>query len=75
MQHITLKKQKMADDSQKSKNQFWHIPMVLNNLKNQSKNLPKDRATVNQSTPWRMNGKWSGNSFLLGSSSLANHDG
>jgi hypothetical protein len=22
---------------------------------------------------WRMNGKWSGNSFLLGSSSLANH--
>jgi hypothetical protein len=24
------------------------------------------------STPWRMNGKWSGSSFLLGSSSLAN---
>jgi hypothetical protein len=27
------------------------------------------------SAPWRMNGKWSGNSFLLGFSSLANHDG
>jgi hypothetical protein len=25
------------------------------------------------SAPWRMNGKWSGNNFLLGSSSLANH--
>jgi hypothetical protein len=25
--------------------------------------------------PWRMNGKWSGNSFLLGSRSLANHRG
>jgi len=27
------------------------------------------------SAPWRMNGKWSEHSFLLGSSSLANHDG
>jgi hypothetical protein len=27
------------------------------------------------SAPWRMDGKWSGNSFLLGSSSLANHGG
>jgi len=27
------------------------------------------------STPWRMNDKWSGNSFLLGFSCLANHDG
>ncbi len=27
------------------------------------------------SAPWRMNGKWWGNSFLLGSSSLANHGG
>ncbi len=27
------------------------------------------------STPWRMNDKWSGNNFLLGSSSLANHGG
>jgi hypothetical protein len=27
------------------------------------------------STPWRMDGKWSGNSFLLGSSYLANHGG
>jgi hypothetical protein len=25
--------------------------------------------------PWRMMGKWSGNNFLLGSSSLANHGG
>jgi hypothetical protein len=25
--------------------------------------------------PWRMDGKWSGNNFLLGSSSLANHGG
>jgi len=25
--------------------------------------------------PSRMDGKWSGNSFLLGSSSLANHGG
>ncbi len=25
--------------------------------------------------PWRMNEKWSGNSFLLGPSSLHNHDG
>jgi len=24
---------------------------------------------------WKMNDKWSGNSFLLSSSSLANHDG
>jgi hypothetical protein len=29
--------------------------------------------TVNQHPPWRMNSKWSGNSFLLGSSSLVNH--
>jgi hypothetical protein len=27
------------------------------------------------SAPQRMNGKWSGNSFLSGSGSLANHDG
>jgi hypothetical protein len=27
------------------------------------------------SAPWRMNGKWSRNSFLLGFSSLANHGG
>jgi hypothetical protein len=27
------------------------------------------------SAPWRMNDKWSGNNFLLGSSSLANHGG
>jgi hypothetical protein len=27
------------------------------------------------SAPWRMDGKWSGNSFLLGSSSLANYGG
>jgi hypothetical protein len=27
------------------------------------------------SAPWRMDGKWSGNSFLLGFSSLANHGG
>jgi hypothetical protein len=27
------------------------------------------------SAPWRMNSKWSGISFLLGSSSLANHGG
>jgi hypothetical protein len=27
------------------------------------------------SVPWRMNGKWSGNGFLLGSSSLANRGG
>jgi hypothetical protein len=27
------------------------------------------------SAPWRMDGKWSGNSFLLGSSSLANDGG
>jgi hypothetical protein len=27
------------------------------------------------SPQWRMNGKWSGNSFLLGFSSLANHGG
>jgi hypothetical protein len=27
------------------------------------------------SAPWRMNDKWSGNSFLLSSSSLANHGG
>jgi hypothetical protein len=25
------------------------------------------------STPWRMNGEWWGNNFLLGPSSLANH--
>jgi hypothetical protein len=25
--------------------------------------------------PWKMNGKWSGNSFLLASSPLANHGG
>jgi hypothetical protein len=25
--------------------------------------------------PWRMNGEWSANSFLLGSSCLANHGG
>jgi hypothetical protein len=25
--------------------------------------------------PWRMDGKWFGNNFLLGSSSLANHGG
>jgi hypothetical protein len=25
------------------------------------------------SAPWRMDGEWSGNSFLFGSSSLANH--
>jgi len=30
---------------------------------------------VPTSAPWRMDGKWSGNSFLLGSSSLANHGG
>jgi hypothetical protein len=38
----------------------------------------KRGAMVNQhptSTPWRMNDKWSGSSFLLGFSSLANHDG
>jgi hypothetical protein len=27
------------------------------------------------SAPWKMNGQLSGNSFLLGSSSLANHGG
>jgi hypothetical protein len=27
------------------------------------------------STPWKMDDKWSGDSFLLGSSSLANHGG
>jgi hypothetical protein len=27
------------------------------------------------SAPWRMDGKWWGNSFLLGSRSLANHGG
>jgi hypothetical protein len=27
------------------------------------------------SAPWRMNGKWSGDSFLLAFSSLANHGG
>jgi len=27
------------------------------------------------SAPWKMNGKWSGNNFLLGSSSLANYRG
>jgi len=27
------------------------------------------------SAPWRMNGKWSGNSFLLSSSSLSKHGG
>jgi hypothetical protein len=31
------------------------------------------REPVPTSGPWRMDGKWSGNSFLLGSSSLANH--
>jgi hypothetical protein len=27
------------------------------------------------SAPWRMDDKWSGNSFLLGSSSVGNHGG
>ncbi len=27
------------------------------------------------STPWKMDGKWSGNSFLLGPSSITNHGG
>jgi hypothetical protein len=34
---------------------------------------PNEPAPTN--APWRMDGKWSGNSFLLGSSSLANHGG
>jgi hypothetical protein len=34
---------------------------------------PNEPALTN--APWRMDGKWSGNSFLLGSSSLANHGG
>jgi hypothetical protein len=36
----------------------------------------QDRQDHSEPAPTRrMNGKWSGNSFLLGSSSLANHGG
>jgi hypothetical protein len=31
--------------------------------------------TPRSNTPWRMDGKWWGNSFLLGSNYVANHDG
>ncbi len=44
-------------------------------VKLQGKQPHQLTATVNQHPPWRMNGMWWGNSFLLGSSSLANHGG
>jgi hypothetical protein len=39
----------------------WHLPTLLTYL-----------PTI---AAWRMNGKWWRNNFLLGFSSLANHDG
>jgi hypothetical protein len=52
----------------------------------QLKRQPKQKEGYNQdiqgqsepaptSAPWRMDGKWSGNSFLLDSNPLANHGG
>jgi hypothetical protein len=37
--------------------------------------LPGHNEPAPTSAPWRMNDKWSRNNFLLGFSSLANHDG
>ncbi len=39
------------------------------------KKNPAPHWPASTSTPWRMDGNWSGDSFLLGSSSLANHGG
>jgi hypothetical protein len=52
------------------KSQHWFEPKrVANKYKEGHSELAPN------STPWRMNGKWSGNSFLLGSSSPANRGG
>jgi hypothetical protein len=53
----------------------WLDINIHTNLLNACANYkPKGIYTVNL-VLWKMNDKWLGNSFLLSSSSLANHDG
>jgi hypothetical protein len=50
-------------------------PLVILHSEDNPQNIKGHSEPAHTSAPWRMNGKWSGNNFLLGSSSLANHGG
>jgi hypothetical protein len=59
-----------------STSDFYHVPgSGSNSEKNLNQLSGGHSAPAPTSALRRMDGKWSGNSFLLGSSSLANHGG
>jgi hypothetical protein len=64
MTKFRREKKKHTDQLMKKMNWFWCW---------NGGNEPA--APTHQHTPWRMDGKWWGSSFLLGFSSLANHGG
>jgi hypothetical protein len=55
-------------------NIFWSLTRKQSFVHLHKLGIWGDSEPAPTSAPWRMDGKWSGNSFLLGSSSLANHD-
>jgi hypothetical protein len=55
-------------------NKLSHYERLDKTVPPQSRHFLSQSESAPTSALWRMDGKWSGNGFPLGSSSLANHD-